>query len=205
VISIRDNIPILSYILLGGKCRHCKESISPIYPAIEILTALFLTAVFLKFGLTAQAGVYGVTLSALVVITMIDIKYRIIPDSITLPGIAFGFIAGSYLNGFFPSFIGFLLGGVLFYLLALVSKGGMGGGDIKLIAALGALLGWQKVLLVIFLGSLIGTIYSFPFLLSGKKCRKSLIPFGPFLAVATGLAIFIGKELIIIYLQYMSR
>ena len=92
----------------------------------------------------------------------------------------------------------------LFYILAIVSQGGMGTGDIKFIAAAGALLGWKKVLLVIFLGAFFGTFYSLPFLLAGKKHRKSLIPFGPFLSVGTGLAIFTGDELIMLYLRFMN-
>ena len=205
IISARDNIPIISYLLLKGKCRHCNQSISWVYPTVEVVTAFLLTVVFLKFGTTLQAGIYGITISALVVITIIDLKHQIIPDCITLPGIAFGFAAGTNLNGFLASFSGFLLGGGLFYILAVASKGGMGGGDIKLIAGLGALLGWQEVLLIIFLGALLGTIYSLPLLLAGKKGRKSLIPFGPFISVATGITIFSGRELIIIYIQYMSR
>ena len=204
-VSARDNIPIISYLLLKGKCRHCGKSISWIYPAVETVTAFLLTVVFLKFGATIQAGIYGITISALVVITIIDLKHQIIPDCITLPGIVFGFAAGISFNGFLTSFFGFFLGGGLFYILAVASKGGMGGGDIKFIAGLGALLGWQKVLLIIFLGAFLGTIYSLPLLLVGKKGRKSLIPFGPFISAATGIVIFNGRELIITYIQYMSR
>tara|TARA_B100000686_G_scaffold346151_1_gene432126 strand:- start:139 stop:912 length:774 start_codon:yes stop_codon:yes gene_type:complete len=204
-ISAKDNIPIVSYLLLKRKCRHCGQSISWVYPAVEVITAFLLTVVFLKFGTTLQSGIYGITISALVVITVIDLKHQIIPDCITLPGIAFGFAAGTNFNGFLESFSGFLLGGGLFYILALVSKGGMGGGDIKFIAGLGALLGWQKILLVIFLAAFLGTIYSLPLLLVGKKGRKSLIPFGPFISAATGIAIFIGRDLIIVYIQYMNR
>ena len=205
MIAAWDNIPVISYLVLKGECRHCGKSISWVYPAVEIITALLITAVFLKFGMAIQSTIYGITISALVAITMIDLEHQIIPDSITLPGIVFGFTAGSYLNGIFTSFLGFILGGGIFYFLAVISKGGMGGGDIKFIAGAGALLGWQKVLLVIFLGALLGTIYSLPLLLIGKKHRKSLIPFGPFLAAATGLTVFSGSELIIFYVQYMGR
>ena len=204
MICAKDNIPILSYIVLKGRCRDCKQSISWVYPTVELITAFFLTMVFLKFGPTFETGIYGITVSALVVITVIDLQHQIIPDRITIPGILFGFVCGTYLNSFSESFIGFFIAGGLFYFLALVSKGGMGGGDIKLIAGAGALLGWQKILLVIFIGSLLGTFYSLPHLLTGKKSRKSKIPFGPFLSAGIGLTIFKGREFIFFYMNYMN-
>ena len=134
-----DNIPVISYLILGGKCRDCKESISVIYPIIEVITGLLLLAGFFKFGLTFDFLIYTVVAPTLVIITAIDIEHQIIPDVITLPGIVLGLAAGSYTIGYIDSFSGFLLGGGLFYLLAVLSNGGMGGGDIKYIAAAGAL------------------------------------------------------------------
>ena len=203
-ISAWNNIPVFSFVLLRGKCRNCESPISWVYPTVEIITALLLTTVYLKFGLTLRTLIYAITLATLVVITVIDVRHQIIPDRITLPGIVFGLIAGIYLNGLRPTLIGLFLGSSLFYILTVVSRGGMGGGDIKFIAAAGALLGWKKTLLVIFLGAFLGTVYSFPLLMAGKKNRKSLIPFGPFLAAGTGLAIFSGNQLIALYLQFMS-
>ncbi len=196
-----DNIPVLSYAFLGGKCRQCGEPISIIYPAIELVTALLLTAVYLKFGFTLEALIYGVVCFTLVIITVIDIQHQIIPDKITLPGIVLGFAAGTYLNGVWDSLFGFLLGGGLFYLLAVLSRGGMGGGDIKFIAAAGALLGWQKVLLVIFAGAMLGSVIGLALMAVKKKGRKSLIPFGPFLAAGTAIAIFWGDGLIATYFR----
>ncbi len=196
-----DNIPVLSYLILGGKCRDCKKGISPIYPAIEIITALLLLAGFFKFGLTFDFLVYLVIAPALVVITAIDIEHQIIPDIITLPGIVLGLAAGSYSIGVFNSFLGFLLGGGLFYLLAILSNGGMGGGDIKYIAAAGALVGWQKVLLIIFIGAFLGSFVGLFQIAVQKKTRKSLIPFGPFLAVATLITLFYGNLLIKLYID----
>lgn len=196
-----DNIPVLSYLILGGKCRDCKNSISAIYPAIEIITALLILAGFFKFGLTFDFLVYLVLAPALVIITAIDIEHQIIPDVITLPGIILGLAAGSYSIGVMNSFLGFLLGGGLFYLLAILSNGGMGGGDIKYIAAAGALVGWQKVLLIIFIGAFLGSLVGLFQIAVQKKTRKSLIPFGPFLAVATLITLFYGNLLIKLYLD----
>lgn len=205
IIDAKDNIPVISFIFLKGKCRHCSQNISVIYCLIEIITALSLLAVYFRFGLTLRGAIYAIVICILIVITMIDLEHKIIPDRITLPGIVFGFAAGSYLNDPLNSLTGFFVGGGLFIFLAVVSRGGMGGGDIKFIAGVGALLGWKKVLLVIFLGSFLGSVYGLPLLFVGKKNRKSQIPFGPFLAGGTALAIFSGNELIHFYLDFAAR
>ena len=199
-----DNVPVISYLILGGKCRDCKKSISPIYPIIELITALLLLAGFFKFGLTFDFLVYIVVAPALVIITAIDIEHQIIPDVITLPGIILGLAAGSYSIGYIDSFLGFLLGGGLFYLLAVFSNGGMGGGDIKYIAAAGALVGWQKVLLIIFIGAFLGSFVGLFQIAVQKKSRKSLIPFGPFLAAATLITLFYGNLLIKLYIDNLG-
>ena len=200
-----DNIPVISYIALGGKCRDCATRISPIYPVIETVTAVLLLAGFFKFGPSFDFLVYAVVAPALVIITAIDIEHQIIPDVITLPGIALGLVVGTYTIGYADSLLGFFAGGGLFYLLAVLSNGGMGGGDIKYIAAVGALLGWQKVLLVIFIGALLGSVVGVFQITVQKKSRKSLIPFGPFLATGTLVTLFYGNPLIRLYLDYLGR
>ena len=199
-----DNIPVISYLILGGKCRDCKEGISVIYPIIEAITALLLLAGFFKFGLTFDFLIYIVVAPALVIITAIDIEHQIIPDVITLPGIVLGLAAGSYTIGYIDSFSGFLLGGGLFYLLAVLSNGGMGGGDIKYIASAGALVGWQQVLLIIFIGAFLGSLVGLFQIAMQKKSRKSLIPFGPFLAAATLITLFYGNLLIKLYIDNLA-
>ena len=196
-----DNIPIISYLVLRGRCRDCNNNISVIYPVIEIITALLLLAGFFKFGLTFDFLVYFVLAPTLVIITVVDIKHQIIPDIITLPGLALGLAAGSYSIGYANSFMGFLLGCGLFYLLAVLSNGGMGGGDIKYIAAAGAFVGWQKVLLIIFIGAVLGTFVGLFQIGFQKKTRKDIIPFGPFLSVATLITLFYGNLLIKLYID----
>lgn len=200
-VAIWDNIPVVSYLLLGGKCRSCKHPISIIYPLVEIITGVLLTAVFVRFGLTLDFIIFATVAFALIVITAIDLEHKIIPDLITLPGIIFGLIAGTYLNGLLDSITGLLIGGGLFYAIAVLSRGGMGGGDIKFIAAAGALLGWKKVLLVIFLGSLLGSIIGLLLMLFQGISRKSQIPFGPYLAAGTLAVIFAGDKLIQLYVE----
>ncbi len=196
-----DNIPVISYLVLRGKCRDCNNNISTIYPAIEIITALLLLAGFSKFGLTFDFLIYFLVAPALVIITAVDIKHQIIPDIITLPGLALGLIAGSYSIGYVNSFMGFLLGCGLFYLAALLSNGGMGGGDIKYIAAAGAFVGWKKVLLIIFIGAVLGTCVGLFQIGFQKKTRKNIIPFGPLLALATLITLFHGNLLIKLYME----
>ena len=200
-----DNIPVISYIVLGGKCRDCATRISPIYSVIETVTAVLLLAGFFKFGLSFDFMVYAAVAPALVIITAIDIEHQIIPDVITLPGIALGLAVGTYTIGYADSLLGFFVGGGLFYLLAVLSNGGMGGGDIKYISAAGAFLGWQKVLLVIFIGALLGSVVGVFQIAVQKKSRKSLIPFGPFLAAGTLITLFYGNSLIRLYLEYLGR
>ena len=197
-----DNIPLISYMALGGKCRDCAIPISLIYPTIEALTGILMLAGLLKFGTSSEFFVYAVVATSLVIITAIDIEHQIIPDVITLPGIAFGLIIGIYTIGFKDALFGLLLGSGVFYLLAILSNGGMGGGDIKFIAAVGALLGWQKVLLVIFIGAFLGSIVGLFLITIQKKSRKSTIPFGPFLEVGTLITLFYGNSLIRVYLEY---
>jgi len=200
-----DNIPVLSYILLGGKCRLCKAGISFRYPLVELLNAVLFVFVVWRFGFAWHTVIYGILCSALVVITFIDLDFQIIPDAITLPGILIGIVAGSLLMpdpfirnsllGFKASVIGLLAGGGLFYAIAVLSRGGMGGGDIKMMAMVGALMGWKSVLLTIFLGSLTGAVFGIFLMISKGKGRKTKIPFGPFLALGTVITLFYGQEI----------
>jgi len=202
-----ENIPVISYLLLGGKCRNCGISISMMYPGVELVTGLLMAAVFYKFGFSWECLIFSIVMPTLVVITMIDIEHKIMPDLITLPGIVFGFAAGSYMNGPMDSFLGFLVGGGSFWLLAEVyfrtrGKMGMGGGDIKYIAAAGALLGWVQILVVIFIGALSGALFGSLGMSVKKLNFLSQIPFGPFLALATILSIFFGNELVTLYIDF---
>ena len=147
-----------SEMCIRDRCRNCKENISAMYPIIEVITGLLLLAGLFKFGLTFDFLIYTIVAPTLVIISTIDIEHQIIPDVIILPGIVLGLLAGSYSIGYVDSLLGFFLGGGLFYFLAALSKGGMGGGDIKYIAAAGALVGWEKVLLIIFIAAFLGSI-----------------------------------------------
>jgi len=199
-------------MLLGGKCRVCRTGISFRYPFVELLNAASYVLVAYRLGFEWHTVVYGILCSALIVITFIDLDFQIIPDIITLPGIVIGIIAGSLLLpdpfmrysllGFKSSAMGLIAGGGLFYAIAVISKGGMGGGDIKMMAMIGALMGWKSVFLTIFLASLTGAVFGIFLMITRGKGRKTKIPFGPFLALGALITLFFGQE---IFSWYFSR
>jgi leader peptidase (prepilin peptidase)/N-methyltransferase len=206
--SIRpyDNIPIISFLWLKGKCRRCQSTISIRYPLVELMGGLFAICVYLKFGLTLEAVIYYIFIAALLVITFIDVDHRIIPDAISLPGIPLGFLASFFVSEitYKESLIGLLAGGGSLLLVAwtyslIAKKEGMGGGDIKLLAMIGAWVGWKGVLLTIFAASAIGTLSGLLVMFKSKKNMKLAIPFGPFLSIGAIIHLFFGKELIFWY------
>nr|NJM01021.1 prepilin peptidase [Desulfobacula sp.] len=207
------NIPILSYIFLKGRCKFCQGSISIRYPLIEALTGIFAVLLALKFSLTPAAVYWFVFISVLITISFIDLDYQIIPDRISIPGI-FIFSSSFYFlpeMTLFQSFAGILTGGGLLYAVAafyylLRKQEGMGGGDIKLLAMIGAATGIKGVLFTVFTGSLLGTFIGILTLLYTKNSdTKFRIPFGPFLSAGAILYIFLGDGLIQWYVGMISR
>jgi leader peptidase (prepilin peptidase) / N-methyltransferase len=203
-----DNIPIVSYLLLRGQCRHCHQSISIQYPVVEGITALLSLGLFLKFGPSLSYLFYFAFAAALVVITVIDLYHQIIPDVISLPGIGVGLLASWILSSAFPTnaLIGLLLGGGSLFIVAtlyqwLFKREGMGGGDVKLLAMIGAFLGWKAVIVTVLLSSLIGSIVGIAVMLWKGKDLKYAIPFGPFLALGALISLFCGESLIRWYLR----
>ena len=202
------NIPIVSFLVLRGRCSACRERFSARYPFIEALTGLFAVALVHHFGLTAPAFVYFAFVSALVVITFIDLDHKIIPDRVSLPGIAAGFAASFFLPypGVLNSAAGIAAGGGILLLVAagyyLVSGvEGMGGGDVKLLAMVGAFLGWRGVVVTLLAGSLLGAVVGVVIMLAFGKSTKYAIPFGPFLAAGAIVYLFFGEEIITWYVR----
>ncbi len=205
-----NNIPILSYLLLRGRCSNCGEKISGRYPLVELLNGIFYLMLFNQFGSGWHLPFLFVYASAMIVITFIDFDFQIIPDVITLPGIVIGLVGASFVIpdpftdaafpiGFKNSITGLFLGGGLFYLIAVLSRGGMGGGDIKMMAMVGAFMGWKAVLLTTFLGSLTGSIAGIFLMLFKGKGRKTKIAFGPFLALGSLITLFFGMDIVTWY------
>lgn len=207
-----DNIPVISYLMLKGRCRGCQAPISIRYPMVELLTGLAALAVAMRFGLTLSSLIYFFFIAALLVITFIDIDHRIIPDIISIPGIPMGFIASFFLPDlqWTASALGILLGGGLLLCIAwgyrmLTGKDGMGGGDIKLLAMIGAFMGWQGVLFTIMSASFLGTAVGLALMIRAGKGMKLAIPFGPFLALGAICYLFFGPAIINWYLYGFLR
>lgn len=209
-ISVLENIPIVSYIFLKGKCRDCGENISVRYPVVECLNAIIYMVVLWRFGLNWYSLICMAFASAMIVITFIDLDFQIIPDTITLPGILIGLACSIFILidpynrpaniGIMNSVIGALIGGGSFYLIALLSRGGMGGGDIKMMGMVGAFLGWKGVLMTTFIASLTGSVVGISLMVFKGKGRKAKVPFGPFLALGSLVSLFWGQELMRLYL-----
>lgn len=202
------NIPVLSFIRLRGRCAFCGKKISYRYPAVEIVNALFYVYFYWQFGFSLNFGVFAFLSSALLAIFFIDLDFQIIPDVITLPGMALG-LAISLLPGgigAIGAFIGLLVGGGSLYLIAILgdwlfNKESMGGGDIKMAAMLGAFLGWQKIILIFISAAVIGLVVSLVIMIFSARVRKTrVVPFGPFLATAAMFSIVYGDRLISFYL-----
>jgi len=215
-----DNIPFLSYLILRGKCRWCKQSISFRYFLVELLTAAIFLLLFIRFGLSYEFFFYMVLVCSLIVATFVDIQHRIIPDEISVGGIIVGFIL-SAIKGFnlnpltlsykpiLNSFLGIIIGGGVLFLTGFLfdfvyfkllkrppiqgETESMGGGDVKLLAMIGAFLGWQKALLAFFIAPFFGVLIGVINLLIKKD---HTIPYGPFLSLAAILSIFWADKIL---------
>jgi len=209
-ISWHDNIPLLSFLLLRGRCRQCEARISWRYPLVEAAMAGLSLALYQHFGLTILYPIYFLFCAALLAIIFIDIQHQIIPDVISLSGIVIGF-ALSFVNPFVTwqeAGLGLLFGGGSFYLVALVyylftRREGMGGGDIKLLAMIGAFLGWQSLPFVVFASSVLGTVVGVGAMIKQRKGGKTVIPYGPFLAMAALLYLFFRQEIILLFIRFV--
>ncbi len=202
-----DNIPIVSYLVLRGKCRSCGTRISPIYPLVEALTGVLAVAILHRYGVGPDAAVYFAFASALVVITFIDLEFQIIPDVISLPGVLIGLLSAALALEsvtWIDSVLGALAGGGVLYAVAFTyalftKREGMGGGDVKLLAMIGAFLGWKAVLFTLFSASVVGSVVGLFAAWRSGQGGKHPIPFGPFLAAGALAYLFFGSEIIAWY------
>ncbi|MBW2195198.1 MAG: prepilin peptidase [Deltaproteobacteria bacterium] len=210
-IAFYDNIPVLSYIILRGKCRHCETTISLRYLVVEMVSGLFALAIVGQYGFSLETIFVYAFVAALLVVTFIDIDHQIIPDVITYPGIIIGFLSSFLLDHhtYMESIMGIILGGGFLFLVAsgyyyLTKKEGMGGGDVKLLAMIGAFLGWKATIFTIFVGSIIGTVLGIVVALYTQKGRKTAVPFGPFLSMGAFLYIFHGQQIMNWYFRLVN-
>lgn len=196
-------IPIISYLLQGGKCKNCGTKISIKYPLIEALTGALFVFAYYNIGLQLSLLRALVVMSSLIVVTFIDFEYSIIPDEVNL----FIFITGIMFNIFIRDIsiadqaLGILVGGGILLLIATVTGGAMGGGDIKLMAAMGVYLGPMKMSLALFLGFILGAFIGVALVITKIKGRKDYIPFGPYLVTGSLISLFYGNEILYWYLS----
>ena len=201
-----DNIPLLSYILLKGRCRNCGSKISIQYPVVELLTGMIYLIIYLIYGLSIQSLIYIILSSALIIIAFIDLNEQIVPDVISLPGIGVGLILSFFVPylSFINSALGVVVGGGIILIIALVGsmifkKEAMGGGDVKLAAMIGAFLGWRYTIISLFLGFFLGALAGIFLILSKIKSKEEMVPFGPFIALGSLITLLWGEKIIAWY------
>lgn len=200
-----DMIPLLSYIFLKGKCRHCKSKISIRYPAIEFLTGITYTLLFLKFGLGIVTLKYIILFSLVIITGVIDLFEGVVPDQLTIPGMIIGLAFSLFrVNiNFFQSILGLIFMGVIFLIIILISKGGMGQGDVTFGAMIGSFLGFYSSISVFVLSFIVGAIFGIYALIFLKKKGRDAIPFGPYLALSTYLVVFFGNKILELYYKFL--
>ncbi|MCX7634215.1 MAG: prepilin peptidase [Syntrophales bacterium] len=201
-IRFYDNIPILSYLILRGRCRHCRDRISPRYPLVEALTGVMAVLLVVKFGLGLKMLVAFTFVAVLIVITFIDLDHQIIPHALTLPGIPLFLLAGVAVMGvrLGDALFGLFAGIAVLYLVALYYESltgneGMGGGDVNLLGMIGAFFGWQSLLVVLLVGSLAGAVVGAVLILVKGRDLKYAVPFGPFLSLGAMVYLMWGPSL----------
>ena len=203
-----QNIPILSYIFLLGRCANCKTRISAVYPFVELLTAILFVVLWRKFGPTIPFLIYVAFTCSMIVLIFIDYYHQILPHRITFPGIVLGF-ASSFVNPYITplqSAIGIVIGGLLPFIVLIVyrwvrKKEGLGHGDIFMLAMIGAFLGWKQVLIVLFFSSFVGALVGLFIIFAWKKGSDFALPYGTFLGAAALFALFYGPYLWNLYLK----
>lgn len=199
-----DLVPVLSYVFLGGKCRGCGNKISWVYPVIELMTGVLFAFAYGQLGWGIELIVALFFISLLVIIVVSDLAYMLIPDKVLvffLPLLAIGRVL-SPLTPWWDSLVGAVVGFGILYIIAVLSNGGMGGGDIKLFFLIGLVLGTIDTLLTLFLAAVIGMIVGITMLSKNKQGRKTPIPFGPSIALAAVIVYFYGDVLINWYLGF---
>ena len=203
-----DLIPILSYILQGGKCKYCREPISIQYPMVELLNGILYLILYYKFSATINFAFYAIIFSVLIIISFIDLHHQIILDCLNIiifiTSIIYKILRFRLYNispNIVNSLLGLIISAGIFLLISIVYNGGLGGGDIKLIGVLGFILGIKMILLNIFLSFILGAIISIFLLLFKIKGKKDPIPFGPFICIAFMITIIFGENIIVWYVS----
>lgn len=203
-----ENIPLLSYVFLGGKCAHCRKPISWQYPLVELLTGLAFLFLYHQYGFSLALIFYLVFICSLIVISGIDFTHQIIPSIISLPGILLGLVFQILYGNFWLGLIGAFFGGGLILLIRVLGgwaykKEVMGMGDVFLTAMIGAFIAFPRIIIAVFIGAIAGSLFGIVYLLVTKKHRESPIPFGPFLSLG-GLVMALFGDRVILFLRMLG-
>lgn len=198
-----DLVPVLSYIALGGRCRKCKTKISIQYPIIELLNGAAYLGIYILLGLTWYTVITCITFSVMLVIFMIDLRHKIIPNSLVVFTLILGVVQTLLTGAYLEHIIGFFSVSGFLILLTLILRKPLGLGDIKLMAAAGLLLGWKEIIVALMVGSIVGSLIGVTLILLKVNKWKQLIAFGPFLTVGIMIAMLFGDSIISWYLQTM--
>ena len=203
-----ENVPVLGYLLLGGRCRTCRAAVSPMYPIVEAGTALLFLLQYWQLGWQPVLGVRLVFVAAMIALFVIDLQHRILPNVITLPGVVIG-VAASLLfePGWRASLIGVAVGGGALWAIGeayfrIRGEEGMGMGDVKMLAMIGAFLGWQLMLVTLLIASLAGSVFGGGMILLNRGSMKYALPLGSFLAAGALIATHLGQRLLSWYLGF---
>ncbi|MBP7274777.1 MAG: prepilin peptidase [Kiritimatiellae bacterium] len=214
-----DNIPVMSWLLLGARCRHCAQRISACYPIVELLTALLFLGIWMKYGFDLRTPVFALMAAGLIFGSGVDLRYYILPDRVTVGGILLGLLVSPWIpllhgastmrEGFISSLTGFAVGFFGLWTVRwagrmIFQKEAMGFGDVKLMGAVGALMGWPAVVFTVTVSSLFGSLVGLSLILAGKRKWQSRLPFGPFIAAAAMLWALGGREAFFAYWTWAS-
>lgn len=207
-IKAYDLVPVISFLLLRGKCRHCGERISMKYPLIELITSVLFLALYIKFGLSFDLLKFIILICFIIIIGIIDFETTDVYLKTTLPGIIIGilFIAIGYFNGqeVWTYIFGGLLGGGVITAIVLLTNG-MGWGDVEICLLAGVFLGFNLTIVMLFLSFVTGGILGILLIITKKRSRKDYIPFGPFISVGVIITVFLGQQLINLYMAQFIR
>lgn len=200
------NLPVLSYLVLRGRCKYCREHISPIYPVVELLNGILTLLAFLLYGFSMTAVFFSVLFSILIVISFIDLQHQIIPDGLVISLFILGILRAGYCiavygEPWYTFAIGLVAASLPLFILGLILPDSLGGGDIKFMAAAGLFTGWKLILFALFWGNFIALFCVIVLFILKKAGRRTRIPFGPFLSLGVISALLFGDQLIQLYLR----
>jgi len=203
-LGVRDLLPLVSYIVLRGRCRYCQAGISGKLIWVELATGLIFALLYWQYGFSAELGIFGFYACLFIVVFVIDIEHQLILNKVVYPALIVALLLSVVTIGIANAALGGAIGFAIFFLIAVVSRGGMGWGDVKLVALIGLATGFPLVLFAIVLAAIIGSIVAVALMIARRRRFRETLPFGPFLAVATMITLIWGSDFLAWYMGLMG-